>query len=285
MSVFKCVTWTTRLDKIMDTVQPGDQVCFHRGLFIHHAVYVGRGRAIHHHLGERSGEVIETTLEYLAKNDLMKVLKVVDTPFSPAEIIERARSQLGPLPYSLHGGNCEHFTTWVYYGVRLSKQIINLGPYQRRLLQVVKHTTPKEADSDSHQQSPVTRCSTEVSCAATSSNAEESTCNASQSDVVTNVDNPAAGDKVDDDDKFTFKPPRPPKYRPAKNGAQLALKHTRSFLKVLTVQALVRLAAVPLHRCGLQADNLRRIGRQLKGKKERRNEATKTNDNANVAAA
>jgi hypothetical protein len=45
------------------------------------------------------------------------------SPYSPAEIVRRARSRLGENDYRLLTNNCEHFCNWCLSGVSRSAQV------------------------------------------------------------------------------------------------------------------------------------------------------------------
>ncbi|CAG5132085.1 unnamed protein product, partial [Candidula unifasciata] len=44
------------------------------------------------------------------------------SPLPPDEIVERAKSLLGPIAYDVFQYNCEHFALWCRYGVAASFQ-------------------------------------------------------------------------------------------------------------------------------------------------------------------
>ncbi len=45
------------------------------------------------------------------------------SPYSPEEIVRRARSRLGENDYRLVTNNCEHFCNWCVSGVKISTQV------------------------------------------------------------------------------------------------------------------------------------------------------------------
>jgi hypothetical protein len=94
--------------------------------YTHHGIYVGHGRVVHYAglaRGWWPGPVEEVSLEEFANGQPVAVLAEARGPFSPIEVVARARSRLGENLYRLISNNCEHFCEWCLSGQARSAQV------------------------------------------------------------------------------------------------------------------------------------------------------------------
>lgn len=105
-----------------DYLRPGTHVQVCRGLYWHHAIYVGKGVLIEFGQSIFGGPVGRVAWENFAKNQAVRVVSHPWT-FSPEKIVERAESQLGRADFNLVNANCEHFATWCATGRWASQQV------------------------------------------------------------------------------------------------------------------------------------------------------------------
>ena len=94
--------------------------------YSHHGVYVGHGRVVHYSGlsgAWQCGPVEEVSLLRFANGHEVKIVDHVDPPYSPEEVVRRARSRLGENDYRLLTNNCEHFCNWCLSDVSLSAQV------------------------------------------------------------------------------------------------------------------------------------------------------------------
>ena len=94
--------------------------------YSHHGVYVGHGQVVHYSGlsgAWQCGPVEEVSLLRFANGHEVRIVDHLDPPYSPEEIVRRARSRLGEDDYRLLTNNCEHFCTWCLSGVSLSAQV------------------------------------------------------------------------------------------------------------------------------------------------------------------
>ena len=94
----------------------------------HHGIDVGDGFVVHLNGSpsvQELADVIEGSWQYFSHGDDVEVVQHFDAPFSPAEVVERARSCIGALKgtYVLRTNNCEHFAEWCSTGQSKSRQI------------------------------------------------------------------------------------------------------------------------------------------------------------------
>jgi hypothetical protein len=78
--------------------------------------YAGYGRSWH------AAPVEEVTLSGFAVGHPIHVVEHADGQYSPAQIVERARSRVGEQNYHLLNNNCEHFCNWCVSGLSQSAQ-------------------------------------------------------------------------------------------------------------------------------------------------------------------
>lgn len=72
--------------------------------------------------------VIETSLDIFLADGYCEKIKPFDSPYTPEEVVERAKELLGTRrfrnkTYNVVSNNCEHFARYVYYGNAESKQV------------------------------------------------------------------------------------------------------------------------------------------------------------------
>ncbi|KAE9549823.1 hypothetical protein FO519_006957 [Halicephalobus sp. NKZ332] len=105
--------------------KPGDLLVFNDVVYCRWAVYVGEDKVIH------------VTAEGAVKEEQLKVSESIVTfthvdntfdsqvkPFTPDEIIERARSKVGqPWSFDLFSNNSEHFAKWCRYDTAICQQV------------------------------------------------------------------------------------------------------------------------------------------------------------------
>ena len=112
--------------------------------YSHHGVYVGHGRVVHYSGlsgAWQRGPVEEVSLLRFANGYEVRIVDHLDPPYSPEEIVRRARSRLGENDYRVLTNNCEHFCNWCLSGVSLSAQVARpFGLPFRVLLGALFHT-------------------------------------------------------------------------------------------------------------------------------------------------
>jgi hypothetical protein len=109
--------------------------------YSHHGIYVGRGSVVHYSGLSggfwQCGPVEEVSVSRFAIGHAVRIVDHPKSPFSPEEIVRRARSRLGENGYRLLTNNCEHFCNWCHSGVSHSAQVQQL-PF--RMLGALFHT-------------------------------------------------------------------------------------------------------------------------------------------------
>lgn len=87
--------------------------------YLHHGIYVGRGRVVHY-AGlsslRRRGPVEEVTLERFCRGHALRIRPHARPLYSGAAAAARARSRLGEDEYRVLSNNCEHFCDWCIDG-------------------------------------------------------------------------------------------------------------------------------------------------------------------------
>ncbi len=99
--------------------------------YIHHGIYAGHGRVVHYSGISglwQIGPVEEVSLSRFAAGRPVRILDHQRLPYSPEDIVRRARSRLDENDYRLLSNNCEHFCNWCISGVNRSAQV------ERRLM-------------------------------------------------------------------------------------------------------------------------------------------------------
>ena len=111
--------------------------------YCHHGIYVGKGRVVHYSgLSGRfwqCGPVEEVSLSRFAVGHPVRILEHHKSPYSPAEIVRRARTRLGENDYRLLTNNCEHFCNWCLSGVSHSAQVQKPLQLPFRVLSALLH--------------------------------------------------------------------------------------------------------------------------------------------------
>lgn len=122
----------------------GDLLEIKRGLYSHWVVYCGNQEVIHMTGDGYQGSSLASNSAFtisgvtyekaiIRKQDLRDVvgdatviknnkLDSSHRAFSPAEILRRAKSKIGPVVYDVIWNNCEHFVNWCRYGKNVSEQ-------------------------------------------------------------------------------------------------------------------------------------------------------------------
>lgn len=54
----------------------------------------------------------------------------------PIEIVRRAHSKIGPLPYNVLWCNCEHFASWCRYCFEISEQVLYDDKKKKEMLHI-----------------------------------------------------------------------------------------------------------------------------------------------------
>ena len=98
--------------------QPGDHVRVWRGLYWHHAIYVGNGAVIEFGSGIFGGVVSYTQWKDFAKSERVCFVRRIGMT-----AVDRAQGLLGRGGFDLLTANCEHFATWCSTGRWESTQI------------------------------------------------------------------------------------------------------------------------------------------------------------------
>jgi len=112
--------------------------------YCHHGIHVGKGRVVHYSGLSASfwqcGPVEEVSLSRFAVGRTVRVAEHPKSPYSPEEIVRRARSRLGESDYRLLTNNCEHFCNWCLSGVSHSAQVQQPLQLPFRVLNALFHT-------------------------------------------------------------------------------------------------------------------------------------------------
>jgi hypothetical protein len=131
----------------------------------HHGVYVGHGRVVHYSGLSgfwQCGPVEEVSLPRFLDGHPVRIVPHPESPFSPEEIVRRARSRLGENDYRLLTNNCEHFCNWSLSGVSRSAQVEKrmrvpfgiLGAFMRALQMKSSHPLLQSSVDASRPNSP-----------------------------------------------------------------------------------------------------------------------------------
>jgi len=94
--------------------------------YTHHGIYVGENRVVHYSGWSRAllrGPIEEVSLARFADGRDVSIKSYPRTPYSPEEVVARARSRLGEDRYRLTTNNCEHFCEWCLSGQSRSEQV------------------------------------------------------------------------------------------------------------------------------------------------------------------
>lgn len=98
--------------------EPGDHVRVDRGLYWHHAIFIGNGILIEFGSGVAGGSV-----SYVRWDDFAKGATVEFVGRGGTVAVQRATSQMGRSDFSILDRNCEHFANWCATGRWESGQV------------------------------------------------------------------------------------------------------------------------------------------------------------------
>ena len=110
--------------------------------YAHHGLYVGHGRVVHYSGLSgfwQGGPVEEVSLSRFAVGHPVQIVDHDRPPYSPEEIVRRARSRIGENDYRLLTNNCEHFCNWCRCGVSHSAQVERRWQLPFRVLVALFH--------------------------------------------------------------------------------------------------------------------------------------------------
>jgi Lecithin retinol acyltransferase len=149
MTAFADPRWPSGLER-----EPplGAHLTTSRRGYTHHGLYVGHCRVVHYSGLSgfwQCGPVEEVSLSRFAVGHPVQIVDHDRSPYSPAEIVLRARSRIGENDYRLLTNNCEHFCNWCLCGVSHSAQVERRLRLPFRVLLAVFHTQPSLIDMQS----------------------------------------------------------------------------------------------------------------------------------------
>ena len=110
------------------TPQLGDHLISPRPGFMHHGIYVGRGRVLHYGGNSTPGvraKIEEVTLARFASDTGFAIVAYKDRRFPRPECVRRAYTRFGEDHYCVVSNNCQHFVEWCIVGVHKSGQVAN----------------------------------------------------------------------------------------------------------------------------------------------------------------
>lgn len=121
-------TWRSHLRAFDPIREPpvGAHLLTPRRAYIHHGIYVGRGRVVHYSglsRGLRTGPVEEVSLNEFARGRPVWISLEDASAADPEEVVRRARLRLGENRYRVLTNNCEHFCEWCIRGEPRSYQV------------------------------------------------------------------------------------------------------------------------------------------------------------------
>lgn len=140
-SPFRLAT-APRVKTVARVAQPGDHVRVSRGLYSHHAIYVGNGWLIE--FGSGFLGVVVAYVEWQAFSRGSNVELVGCGGWVAAA---RAKSRLGMGGFDLISRNCEHFANWCVTGQWESSQVkaVAVAAFSALLLALVTKKPPRFA--------------------------------------------------------------------------------------------------------------------------------------------
>ncbi|XP_059159059.1 uncharacterized protein LOC131943066 [Physella acuta] len=132
--------------ELLKKLMPGDLVKFPRGWYTHWGVYEGNNSMIH-----VAGVFEESVLKHKAEIKREDFYTVCDRdkaysgndmdkewePLKTADIIRRAKANIGQMRYDLLFNNCEHFAKWCRYGRKSSEQVNEVFQFMEEALIVL----------------------------------------------------------------------------------------------------------------------------------------------------
>jgi hypothetical protein len=109
------------------TIVPGDHLKILRGLYAHHAIYIGYGRVIHYWGGkdDKSSSCVQiSTLAEFVGDSGLSAMEIVEYArcFPASVVVARAQQQIGAAGWQALSNNCEHFARWCKTGEQRSLQ-------------------------------------------------------------------------------------------------------------------------------------------------------------------
>jgi len=124
---------TNQNDWIFKSPVMGDHIRVKRPFYYHHGIYVSDSEVIHFNThGQGDGllgdaVIISSTLKEfldLGKCEVKSYgLSLLEKPYPPEIVVERAISRLGESGYNVAINNCEQFAEWCKTGMHRSRQI------------------------------------------------------------------------------------------------------------------------------------------------------------------
>ncbi|HVH84125.1 MAG TPA: lecithin retinol acyltransferase family protein [Steroidobacteraceae bacterium] len=133
----------------------GAHVLTPRSGYIHHGIFVGRGRVVHYRglsRGFSPGPVEEVTLTQFAQGRPVWIAPRRESAASPEEVVRRARLRIGENRYRIFTNNCEHFCEWCLSGDPRSYQVEALvdccRAWLERLTSLVRRAGRSELSTD-----------------------------------------------------------------------------------------------------------------------------------------
>jgi hypothetical protein len=119
---------------------PGAHIISPRRGYLHHGIYVGKGRVVHYAglaYGLNHGPVEEVSLAQFARDRGVWTRWRRPPAFDHPEIVRRARSRVGEARYRILLNNCEHFCEWCVHGESRSYQVERLLSSRRAIAIIV----------------------------------------------------------------------------------------------------------------------------------------------------
>ncbi len=98
--------------------------------YTHHGLYIGNSQVIHYSgFGNemRGGPVEIVDIDTFCNGRDYEIQYHNHVQFTPAQIVDRAKSKLGESQYNLIFNNCEHFVNWCIDNLGVSRQVNNAG--------------------------------------------------------------------------------------------------------------------------------------------------------------
>ncbi len=97
-----------------------------RSFYYHHGIYIGKNKVIHFNgellRGKANAKITITTLNEFLKGGNLEIVKY-KIGINEVEVLKRANSLLNKGDYSILFNNCEHFASYCFTGIGISKQI------------------------------------------------------------------------------------------------------------------------------------------------------------------
>lgn len=102
------------------------------GTVEHYGIRTGKDTVIHY--PGKSKNYHSSAIEEISINDFLlgqkydylRLKNSEEIPFTPSEVIERAKDRVGEDEYSVFFNNCEHFVTWCIFNEEESSQVATL---------------------------------------------------------------------------------------------------------------------------------------------------------------